>query len=81
MILNCKKKSSSKGVEVNNVENTAVNSPFVWEGANLYFLLTDRFNNGDAYSQIVSIMEMLLMISILIEPEKQVSFAVLKAEI
>lgn len=21
--------------------------PFVWEGANLYFLLTDRFNNGD----------------------------------
>ena len=23
------------------------NVPFVWEGANLYFLLTDRFNNGD----------------------------------
>jgi alpha-amylase len=22
-------------------------TPFVWEGANLYFLLTDRFNNGD----------------------------------
>ncbi len=21
--------------------------PFVWEGANMYFLLTDRFNNGD----------------------------------
>ena len=21
--------------------------PFVWEGANLYFLMTDRFNNGD----------------------------------
>nr|WP_297916876.1 alpha-amylase family glycosyl hydrolase [uncultured Allomuricauda sp.] len=21
--------------------------PFVWEGANVYFLLTDRFNNGD----------------------------------
>jgi len=52
MILNCKKKSSSKGVEVNNVENTAVNSPFVWEGANLYFLLTDRFNNGDASNDI-----------------------------
>ena len=27
----------------------ATNStPFVWEGANLYFLLTDRFNNGDS---------------------------------
>ena len=22
-------------------------TPFVWEGANMYFLLTDRFNNGD----------------------------------
>jgi len=22
-------------------------NPFIWEGANLYFLLTDRFNNGD----------------------------------
>ena len=22
-------------------------TPFVWEGANLYFLMTDRFNNGD----------------------------------
>lgn len=21
--------------------------PFIWEGANIYFLLTDRFNNGD----------------------------------
>jgi len=25
---------------------TAVQTPFVWEGANLYFLLTDRFNDG-----------------------------------
>jgi alpha-amylase len=22
-------------------------TPFVWEGANVYFLMTDRFNNGD----------------------------------
>jgi len=21
-------------------------SPFLWEGANIYFMLTDRFNNG-----------------------------------
>jgi alpha-amylase len=27
-------------------------TPFVWEGANLYFLLTDRFNNGDPSNDI-----------------------------
>ncbi|MGC1630509.1 MAG: alpha-amylase family glycosyl hydrolase [Gelidibacter sp.] len=26
--------------------------PFVWEAANLYFLLTDRFNNGDASNDL-----------------------------
>lgn len=26
--------------------------PFVWENANLYFLLTDRFNNGDTTNDI-----------------------------
>jgi alpha-amylase len=26
--------------------------PFVWEGANIYFLLTDRFNNGDPTNDI-----------------------------
>ena len=27
-------------------------TPFVWEGANLYFLMTDRFNNGDPSKDI-----------------------------
>ncbi len=27
-------------------------TPFVWEGANIYFLLTDRFNNGDTFNDI-----------------------------
>ncbi|MFH6767817.1 alpha-amylase family glycosyl hydrolase [Gaetbulibacter aquiaggeris] len=36
--------------EVVKVEKSAV--PFVWEGANLYFLLTDRFNNGAASNDI-----------------------------
>ncbi len=27
-------------------------SPFVWENANLYFLLTDRFNNGDKSNDV-----------------------------
>jgi alpha-amylase len=28
-------------------------TPFVWEGANLYFLMTDRFNNGDKSNDVV----------------------------
>lgn len=27
-------------------------TPFVWENANLYFLLTDRFNNGDTSNDV-----------------------------
>ncbi|MGB5436258.1 MAG: alpha-amylase family glycosyl hydrolase [Maribacter sp.] len=27
-------------------------TPFVWEGANIYFLLTDRFNNGDINNDV-----------------------------
>lgn len=27
-------------------------APFVWEGANLYFLLTDRFNNGNLLNDV-----------------------------
>ena len=38
-------KSSMKVVKVKKKE-------FVWEGANIYFLLTDRFNNGDASNDI-----------------------------
>ncbi len=37
-------------VENTNVAKTEV--PFVWEGANLYFLLTDRFNNGDRSNDV-----------------------------
>ena len=32
------------GAQVKNPLNKV---PFIWEGANLYFLMTDRFNNGD----------------------------------
>lgn len=37
--------------EVEVAKKTTEN-PFVWEGANLYFLLTDRFNNGDTSNDI-----------------------------
>lgn len=29
-----------------------IKTPFVWEGANLYFLMTDRFNNSDVSTDI-----------------------------
>lgn len=30
-----------------NVKNDKAEAPFVWEAANVYFMLTDRFHNGD----------------------------------
>ncbi|MGB3775395.1 MAG: alpha-amylase family glycosyl hydrolase [Leeuwenhoekiella sp.] len=39
---------------VSKKESTAKTAaaPFVWEGANVYFLLTDRFNNGDTANDV-----------------------------
>jgi alpha-amylase len=45
VLLSC---SSTK--KTNMKETSKV--PFVWEGANLYFLITDRFNNGDPSKDI-----------------------------
>jgi alpha-amylase len=45
LVFNCKE-------ETKVVEEEKKEVPFVWEGANLYFLLTDRFNNGDASNDI-----------------------------
>lgn len=42
--------SGSKSVTMNH-ENTS-KTPFVWEGANVYFLLTDRFYNGDTSNDV-----------------------------
>ena len=33
-------------------EKTPVEAPFLWENANIYFLLTDRFNNGDPSNDV-----------------------------
>ncbi|MBC3757916.1 alpha-amylase [Hyunsoonleella sp. SJ7] len=43
-IFNCK---DEKQAPVKHVETS-----FIWEGANVYFLLTDRFNNGDTLNDI-----------------------------
>ncbi|PIA82319.1 alpha-amlyase [Gaetbulibacter sp. 4G1] len=46
IFIGCGKKNNQKL----NVEETK--TPFVWEAANVYFLLTDRFNNGDVSNDI-----------------------------
>ena len=39
----------TRGTAERNVakKRTTPKTPFVWEGANVYFIVTDRFNNGD----------------------------------
>ena len=44
-IFSCQEKLTNEVSEVKKEE-------FVWEGANIYFLLTDRFNNGDPSNDI-----------------------------
>jgi alpha-amylase len=45
-----KNKEEVSTTEKSSPENQE--TPFVWEGANLYFLLTDRFNNGDPTNDV-----------------------------
>ena len=53
MLASCKNNPSEEDIKANVVDpSSAANSPFVWEGANLYFLLTDRFNNGDTSNDV-----------------------------
>ena len=46
LLISCQEKSESKNVEMSEPKE------FVWEGANVYFLLTDRFNNGDTSNDV-----------------------------
>ncbi|WP_430466851.1 alpha-amylase family glycosyl hydrolase [Winogradskyella ouciana] len=50
--LNCKNNTDSDVAITLEKESLQQDSPFVWEGANLYFLLTDRFNNGDTSNDV-----------------------------
>ncbi|WP_117879450.1 alpha-amylase family glycosyl hydrolase [Aureibaculum luteum] len=47
ILFSCSDKKEQKPTEITESE-----TPFVWEAANLYFLLTDRFNNGDPSNDI-----------------------------
>lgn len=49
--LSCKNKETEKQTAALETSEV-IETPFVWEGANLYFLLTDRFNNGDTSNDI-----------------------------
>jgi len=40
------------GCETSEKEVVSKEVPFVWENANLYFLLTDRFSNGDSSNDV-----------------------------
>ncbi len=50
--LSCKSDIKSNLDLADNQQKQDVKTPFVWEAANLYFLLTDRFNNGDKTNDI-----------------------------
>ncbi|MDC0008230.1 alpha-amylase family glycosyl hydrolase [bacterium] len=57
LFFSCKKKNDSKDRQALVTADTIVEPakrkvPFVWEGANIYFLLTDRFNNGNPTNDI-----------------------------
>ena len=45
--LSCSEKKQAQKEVIATVE-----APFIWEGANIYFLLTDRFNNGDTANDV-----------------------------
>ncbi|CAM1343324.1 alpha-amylase family glycosyl hydrolase [Tenacibaculum amylolyticum] len=48
--ISCKPSKAEQTAKKETKESSK--TPFVWNGANLYFLLTDRFNNGDTSNDI-----------------------------
>lgn len=50
---NDKKESAQQTMVIrDSMPEPSKEKPFVWEGANIYFLLTDRFNNGNPKNDI-----------------------------
>ncbi len=54
ILVGCKNESKKEETTLSNVSETNTKTPtitkekpFIWEGANVYFLLTDRFNNAN----------------------------------
>ncbi|MAU27422.1 MAG: alpha-amlyase [Muricauda sp.] len=55
-LFGCKQKTEQQKTpqekKLPKVSETKQQTSFVWEGANIYFLLTDRFNNGNADNDV-----------------------------
>ena len=49
LLSSCKKEQTTHTLEATNAK---VETPFLWENASIYFLLTDRFNNADTSNDI-----------------------------
>lgn len=56
LFISCKEETNTPKTEQSNTNNNSTvalkKNPFVWEGANIYFLLTDRFYNGDTTNDV-----------------------------
>ncbi|WP_292946837.1 alpha-amylase family glycosyl hydrolase [Olleya sp. UBA1516] len=52
LAFSCKTETKQAQDLAENQKPKTMETPFVWEAANLYFLLTDRFNNGDKTNDI-----------------------------
>ncbi|HZJ35905.1 MAG TPA: alpha-amylase family glycosyl hydrolase [Gillisia sp.] len=46
------KKNKNQLDKTDDIAGSQSNAPFVWEAANIYFLLTDRFNNADPSNDV-----------------------------
>ncbi|WP_054852616.1 alpha-amylase family glycosyl hydrolase [Olleya sp. ITB9] len=52
LAFSCKTDKKANQDIAENIEKEDVKTPFVWDAANVYFLLTDRFNNGDKANDV-----------------------------
>lgn len=53
LFIGCKEvKKQPEKIQVVQQQTPKKEVPFVWEGANVYFLLTDRFNNGNPENDV-----------------------------
>ncbi|MBL7560180.1 alpha-amylase [Olleya sp. YSTF-M6] len=52
LVFGCKTDKKANQDISENTKKEDVKTPFVWDAANVYFLLTDRFNNGDKANDV-----------------------------
>lgn len=52
MAISCNTQGKKSETKPDDITGSQSESPFIWEAANIYFLLTDRFNNADPSNDI-----------------------------